>query len=192
VLPVEIVPIQDSVVLRARGSELLILPHHVTELKGKKTPRDFTTYFTGEALINRPARKLFEAWLRKDNTLWPRLYKTIHEQMDGDKTADAPKAAGAGSATKPSPTKAKESEKPAAKSAKVAVVAKETAKPEKKPAKKSEEPAAKAAPKKAEPKVEKKAEKKPEKKTEKKAGKKPEKKTGKKADAKPAKKAGKK
>jgi hypothetical protein len=65
-------------VLRARGSELLILPHHVRKLKGMTKPKDFSTYFHGEALVNRPARKLFEAWLRKDAGLWSRIYTVIH------------------------------------------------------------------------------------------------------------------
>jgi hypothetical protein len=148
VLPVEIVPLQDTVVLRARGSELLILPHHVVELKTKKTPRDFTTYFTGEALINRPARKLFEAWLRKDNTLWPRLYKTIHEQMQADgtttaeKTADKPteKAAHA----KPAKAEVSKADKTVkAEKASVKAEAKKEEKSAKKeaPAKKEEKPA---------------------------------------------------
>ena len=81
-LPVEILPVQESIVLRARGSELLILPHHVHKLKDLAKPRDFSQYFRGEALVNRPARKLFEAWLRKDHTLWPRLYQVVHKEMD--------------------------------------------------------------------------------------------------------------
>lgn len=81
--PVEIMPIQDSLVLRARGSELLILAQHVTELKQRKSPRDFSMYFTSEALVNRPARKLFEAWLRKDGSLWHRLFKMVHEMEQG-------------------------------------------------------------------------------------------------------------
>lgn len=81
-LPVEILPVQETIVLRARGSELLILPHHVKKLKGFVKPRDFSQYFRAEALVNRPARKLFEAWLRKDHTLWPRLYQTVHKDMD--------------------------------------------------------------------------------------------------------------
>ena len=32
-----------------------------------------------EALVNRPARKLFEAWLRKDRSLWKRLFKAVKE-----------------------------------------------------------------------------------------------------------------
>ncbi len=76
-LPVEIHPIQDALVLRARGSELLILADHVAELKKLKSAGDFSKYFLDEALVNRPARKLFEAWLRKDGSLWARIYKTV-------------------------------------------------------------------------------------------------------------------
>lgn len=78
-LPVEILSIQDSVVLRARGSELLIMPHHVKELKDKKDPRSFSEYFMRDALVNRPARKLFEAWLRKDGGLWRRLFDVVKD-----------------------------------------------------------------------------------------------------------------
>lgn len=81
-LPVEILPLQESIVLRARGSELLILADHVKKLKGLIKPRDFSQYFRAEALVNRPARKLFEAWLRKDHTLWPRLYHVVHKEID--------------------------------------------------------------------------------------------------------------
>ncbi len=91
--PVEILPIQDALVLRARGSELLILAQHVTELKQRKTPRDFSMYFTGEALVNRPARKLFESWLRKDESLWRRLFHMVHEGIDalkGDEEESSP------------------------------------------------------------------------------------------------------
>ena len=61
VTPVEIIPIQGSLVLRARGSELLILPSYVAELKNRVEPKEFASYFLSAALINRPARKLFEA-----------------------------------------------------------------------------------------------------------------------------------
>lgn len=81
-LPVEIMHTQGTVILRARSSELLILPYHVRELKGRLEAREFSDYFTREALVNRPARKLFEAWLRKDRTLWPRLFKVIHRDID--------------------------------------------------------------------------------------------------------------
>lgn len=84
-LPVEIVPVDGStLVLRARGSELLILPQHIGELKSAKNPKEFTNYFLTNALLNRPARKLFEAWLRKDKTLWQRIYRTIQKDMEID------------------------------------------------------------------------------------------------------------
>ena len=67
--PVELIPVQGSLILRARGSELLILPQYILALQANKTPKDFAKVFMEEALINRPARKLFEAWLRKDKTL---------------------------------------------------------------------------------------------------------------------------
>jgi len=94
-LPVEIHPIQDALVLRARGSELLILADHVAELKKLKSAGDFSKYFLDEALVNRPARKLFEAWLRKDGSLWARIYKsvqTIESSNAGQSTSDEPAA----------------------------------------------------------------------------------------------------
>jgi len=93
VQPVEILTIQESLILRAAGSELLILPNHVSELKKKQTPRDFTAYFMGETLVNRSARKLFEAWLRKDQGLWQRIYKTVQTVEVSEETLKAIKEA---------------------------------------------------------------------------------------------------
>jgi hypothetical protein len=184
VLPVEIVPIQETVVLRARGSELLILPHHVKHLKTCEKAKDFSAYFVSEALVNRPARKLFEAWLRKDGSLWPRLYKCIHKEMelkadgeDNDAPAKAPKAE-----AKAKPEAKKTEAKADSKPAKAEVKA---AKADDKPAKKAAKPEVKE-----EPKAKAKEEEKPAKKA--KAEDKPEKKAAKKvvtkakADDKPA------
>lgn len=103
------------------------MPQHVKELKGLAKARDFSQYFRTEALVNRPARKLFEAWLRKDETLWTRLYHTIHKEMtitegDGDAEETKKPAAKAAKAkeTVVSPPKAAKAEKPAA-TAKAAV-----------------------------------------------------------------------
>ncbi len=183
-LPVEIVPVPGgALVLRARGSELLILSHHVSSLKKKTVPKDFTSYFINEALLNRPARKLFEAWLRKDDTLWRRMYHSI--QNDVEITDDAAEVSAPAKPAAKAPVKdkehdkieptkkAKESEKPAAKSApksaapakiekKVAAKTKDTKK-EAKPAKKVVAKASdkkKAAPAKAKPAAKKKAVKK--------------------------------
>ena len=81
---IQIIHSKGIVVLRARSSELLILPQHVKELKNIQEPKKFSTYFNSTALINRPARKLFESWLRKDKTIWPRLYKVIHEEIKAE------------------------------------------------------------------------------------------------------------
>ncbi len=162
-LPVEILPVQETIVLRARGSELLILPHHVQKLKEMAKPRDFSQYFRAEALVNRPARKLFEAWLRKDHTLWPRLYQTVHKEMDEVAAKDE----------KPAPKKAEKAE----------VKAKE----EKPAPKKAEAKEEKPAPKKAEKKEEKKADKEPKKAAAPKAKAKEEKKPAKEKAEKPAK-----
>ena len=78
---------QGLVVLRAKSSELLILAEHVSALQGLTDPKEFSQYFMRQALVNRPARKLFEAWLRKDNSVWPRLFKTIHSNKEAGEAA---------------------------------------------------------------------------------------------------------
>jgi len=160
VLPVEIVPIdRTTLVLRARGSELLILPQHIGHLKACKTPKEFTGYFMDEALLNRPARKLFEAWLRKDRSLWQRIYSTIQKEMDataeGDE-AEKPAAKADAPKTKATASQHVEKAKTAAKTGKPKAEekpeAKKTAKPATKKTEKEEKtvaakkPAAKAEP----------------------------------------------
>jgi hypothetical protein len=149
-IPVEIYPIQDAMVLRARGSELLILADHVAALKNLKSAGDFAKYFLDEALVNRPARKLFEAWLRKDGSLWARIYKTV-QTIESGAHAEAGK-----SESTPDPVKqaAKETAKETAKEAKKPAEAKtKSEKPSAKKEEKKEEkkPAAKAAAKPAKP-----------------------------------------
>ena len=74
---VELYPIQSSLILRARGVELLVLPVHIEALKNLKESKPFAEYFLQTAMVNRAARKLFEAWLKKDGTLWQRIYKSV-------------------------------------------------------------------------------------------------------------------
>lgn len=83
--PVELYPIQNSLILRARGVELLVLSHHVAELKTRKDTKEFADYFLKRAMVNRSARKLFEAWLRKDNTLWRRIYHSVMHDFEENK-----------------------------------------------------------------------------------------------------------
>ena len=75
---VEIYYEQNTMALRARSSELLIIPLHVEKLQTLKDIKEFATYFRDKALVNRPARKLFSSWLRKEPGLWQRVFKTIH------------------------------------------------------------------------------------------------------------------
>ena len=84
---IQIVPVEEAVVLKDRSSELLILPDHVVFLKSFAKSKDFAKYFMERALMNRSARKLFEAWLRRDSALWRKLYETVRdiEVKDYDK-----------------------------------------------------------------------------------------------------------
>lgn len=140
-LPVEIHPIQDALVLRARGSELLILADHVAELKKLKSAGDFSRYFLHEALVNRPARKLFEAWLRKDGSLWARIYKTVQtiessasapSKKESTPVKPAPKAEQTKEAASKSEKKSEASPKNAAKTATKAEAKSGATKPAKK------------------------------------------------------------
>lgn len=79
---IEIYYAQGAVMMRAKGAELLILPQHISHLQTLKDPKQFVDYFKSEALVNRPARKLFIAWERKDPTLWKNLYSIIHENAE--------------------------------------------------------------------------------------------------------------
>jgi hypothetical protein len=156
VLPVEVLPAPGgNLILRARGSELLIITNHVVELKSKREPKQFTEYFMGEALINRPARKLFEAWLRKDRGLWRRIYDCVQTiDTSGDDIAALKEEIKAKSGKAKSEPKAEAA--PVAKPKAEAKPAKDSddtgkAKAAKKPAKKEAEPEkAKAPAKKAE------------------------------------------
>jgi len=88
--PVELFPIQNSLILRARGVELLVLSQHVVELKERKDTKEFADYFLKRAMVNRSARKLFEAWLRKDTTLWRRIYHSVMHDFEENAEAQAP------------------------------------------------------------------------------------------------------
>ena len=71
--------VEQNLVLRAAPSELCVLAEHVEELRKLKETSEFAAYFRDKALVNRPARKLFDAWLRKERGLWQRIYNTVHD-----------------------------------------------------------------------------------------------------------------
>ncbi len=85
---VELYPIQNSLILRARGVELLVLSVHIEALKELKDTKPFAEYFLHTAMVNRSARKLFEAWLKKDSTLWRRIYHSVMHDFE-EKAAEA-------------------------------------------------------------------------------------------------------
>lgn len=79
---VEVYYAQGAVVLRSKGSELLILPEYISHLQTLKDPEQFIEYFRAKALVNRPARKLFIAWERKDPAMWNNIYSIVHKNAE--------------------------------------------------------------------------------------------------------------
>jgi hypothetical protein len=82
---VEIFAVEKNIVLRSYNSELLILPEHVETLYKLKKPKEFSEYFLSSALLNRSARKLFLSWVRKDKTIWPRMFELIQKREEENK-----------------------------------------------------------------------------------------------------------
>ncbi len=73
---------EQNLILRAGPAELYVLAEHVAELRKRSERSEFAAYFRNEALVNRPARKLFAAWLRKDRALWARIYRAVNGTPD--------------------------------------------------------------------------------------------------------------
>lgn len=69
--------VKNHLWLQSGSSELLITPEHIVELHKRHDKKEFAGYFLRQALLNRPARKLFQSWLRKDAQLWQKLYALI-------------------------------------------------------------------------------------------------------------------
>ena len=69
--------IKNHLWLRSGNSELLITPEHIVALHKRHDKKDFANYFLRQALLNRPARKLFQSWARKDTELWRKIYTLI-------------------------------------------------------------------------------------------------------------------
>lgn len=69
--------IKNHLWLRSGNSELLITPEHIVALHKRQDKKDFANYFLRQALLNRPARKLFQSWARKDAELWRKIYTLI-------------------------------------------------------------------------------------------------------------------
>lgn len=79
---VEIHYIHNHLVMKARNSELVILPAHVSHLHNLKEYDEFQVYLEATALLNRTARKLYKSWCKKNPNLFKRIYKIIHENSN--------------------------------------------------------------------------------------------------------------
>ena len=69
--------IKSHLWLRSGNAELLITPEHIVQLHKRHDKKEFADYFLRQALLNRPARKLFQSWTRKDAELWRKIYALI-------------------------------------------------------------------------------------------------------------------
>lgn len=70
---------QNSVVLRRGQTTIQIVPEDASTLRTMKEKDTFLEYFRSTALKNREARRVFEAWERKDTQLLSKIYKEMTE-----------------------------------------------------------------------------------------------------------------
>jgi len=64
---------QNNLFLVHGQSNLQITAEHVNQLRTQEDAEDFKTYFKTKALVNRSARRVFEAWEKKDALLLEKL-----------------------------------------------------------------------------------------------------------------------
>ena len=64
----------NNMILRRGASVLMIEAANVQVLRTLKERNEFTEFFRTKALVNREARRVFEAWERKDKDLLDKLY----------------------------------------------------------------------------------------------------------------------
>jgi len=68
---------RNNLILRRGASSLLIDAEKVQTLRTQDSEEEFNNYFRTTALQNREARRVFEAWERKDAELLAKLYKEM-------------------------------------------------------------------------------------------------------------------
>lgn len=64
----------NNLILRRGTSVLMIEAANVQVLRTLKEKNDFNEFFKTKALVNREARRVFEAWERKDKDLLDKLF----------------------------------------------------------------------------------------------------------------------
>ncbi|NBO39239.1 hypothetical protein EBU99_11720 [bacterium] len=64
----------NNMILRRGASVLMIEAANVQVLRTLKEKNEFSEFFRNKALVNREARRVFEAWERKDKDLLDKLF----------------------------------------------------------------------------------------------------------------------
>lgn len=68
----------NNLILRRGASVLMIEANNVQTLRTLKEKNDFSDFFRTKALVNREARRVFEAWERKDKDLLDKLFGEVN------------------------------------------------------------------------------------------------------------------
>jgi hypothetical protein len=69
---------QNNFIMKRGDSILLIESEKVTQLRTLKDQPAFEEFFRNQALVNREARRVFQAWERKDNQLLNKIREEMH------------------------------------------------------------------------------------------------------------------
>ncbi|MBM3383291.1 MAG: hypothetical protein FJY29_12775 [Betaproteobacteria bacterium] len=68
----------NNMILRRGASILMIEAANVQVLRTLKEKNEFGEFFRTKALVNREARRVFEAWERKDKDLLEKLFAEMN------------------------------------------------------------------------------------------------------------------
>lgn len=68
---------RNNLILKRGASTLVINAENVQSLRTQDSENDFVEFFRKKALENREARRVFEAWERKDKELLTKIYKEM-------------------------------------------------------------------------------------------------------------------
>ena len=68
----------NNMILRRGASVLMIEAANIQVLRTLKEKNEFNEFFRSKALVNREARRVFEAWERKDTDLLDKLYSEMN------------------------------------------------------------------------------------------------------------------
>ena len=68
---------RNNLILKRGASNLVINAENVQSLRTQESEDDFSAFFRTKALQNREARRVFEAWERKDKELLNKIYKEM-------------------------------------------------------------------------------------------------------------------